>query len=144
MPGATAGRRKAASCALLALAATAQATEPRIGERLYREGLNARSEPIRALVGMPPSPLLGGRAACGACHGGDGRGSPAAPDVRWSALEAGAPSGDGARPYSERTFARSVNEGIDPRGAPVAASMPRYSLSNSEIAALAAFLKTLR
>jgi cytochrome c553 len=112
----------------------------KLGQRLYQEGTNARSEPIRALTGMPPAPLTGTKAACAACHGADARGSAAAPDIRWSVLaRAGAQP-----PYSERLFARAVSEGFSPSGSTLMAGMPRYSLSTREVDALAAYLKSLR
>jgi mono/diheme cytochrome c family protein len=49
----------------------------------------------------------------------------------------------GVKPYDERLFGRAVNEGIDPAGAMIGTAMPRYSLSRAEIAALAAFLRSL-
>jgi mono/diheme cytochrome c family protein len=140
--------RGLALVALLLAAAGASAsamTDKRLGERLYREGLNARGEPLRALVGLPPRPLAGEGAACIACHGIDARGAPlpgaAAPDLRWSAL---APKDSaGVKPYDERLFGRALNEGIDASGGMIGTAMPRYSLSRSEIAALAVFLKSL-
>jgi len=36
-----------------------------------------------------------------------------------------------------------VTEGFDPRGVPLPASMPRYSLSRAEMDALIAYLRTL-
>jgi len=124
-------------------AAEASAPDRRLGERLYRDGLNARAEPIRALVGMPPSPISGARAACGACHEWNPAPGPAsanaAPDLRWSVLAA---AHAGPRPYTEHAFARTVNEGLDPSGSPLSHAMPRYSLSRSELAALVAFLQS--
>ena len=140
-------RSRLALMALMFVAggAGASAADQRLGERLYRDGMNARGEPIRALVGLPPRPLVGAAAACIACHGIDARGAPlpgaAAPDLRWSAL---APEdAAGAKPYDERLFGRAVNEGADATGGMIGTAMPRYSLSRSEIAALAAFLRSL-
>jgi mono/diheme cytochrome c family protein len=129
----------------LTAGAAGAAPDTRLGDRLYREGLNGRGEPVRALVGMPPKPIVGEAAACIACHGIDARGAPlpgaAAPDLRWSAL---APKdGAGVKPYDERLFGRAVNDGIDAAGGMIGIAMPRYSLSRSEIAALAAFLRAL-
>ena len=110
-----------------------------LGRRLFEDGLNARGELVRALTGMPPSPLVGAQAACGACHGSDARGSAAAPDIRWKAL---AISGAAAA-YSERSFARAVSEGLGPSNTLLSTAMPRYSLSNPELAAIAAYLRSL-
>ena len=138
--------RLAAALVLLAASASANAApDKHLGDRLYREGLNARGEPVRALVGLPPRPLAGESAACIACHGIDARGAPlpgaAAPDLRWSMLSP--KDRADVKPYDERLFGRAVNEGVDAAGGMIGTAMPRYSLSRSEIAALAAFLKSL-
>lgn len=123
--------------------------EARLGERIFREGANARGEPILALVGLPPAPLTGEKAACNACHtleaGAAAPAAPgAAPDLRWEALAADAQAKGARTPYNEAAFGRAVSEGIAPAGGQLSAAMPRYSLSRSEIAALAAFLKSPR
>ena len=140
--------------ALVGLAAggtPALASDAELGLRVYAEGRNARGEAIRALVGQPPAPLVGERAACAACHGADARGGPmpgtSASDIRWSDLARSEgharPSGRAHGPYDVRSFTQAVNEGVDPSGGRLGAAMPRYSLSATEIAALIAFLKTL-
>lgn len=128
---------------LLALADPAGAADRRLGERLYREGANARGEPIRSLVGEPPAPFNGAVAACDACHAlrAEPTAEAAAPDLRWSVLVDASRSSGAV--YTEPTFARAVNEGVTPSGRRLSAAMPRYSLSRSEAAALVAFLKSL-
>lgn len=136
--------------ALGAGAVNALGNDAGLGARLYAEGRNARDEPVRALVGQPPSPLVGERSACAACHGADARGGPvpgtSASDVRWSDLARSEgharPNGRAHGPYDARSFAQAVNEGVDPSGGRLGVAMPRYSLSATEIAALIAFLKT--
>jgi mono/diheme cytochrome c family protein len=142
------GSRPAALLALLLTLGAAHAAseaDRKLGERIYRDGLNARGEPVRALVGLPPSPLTGEKAACGACHS-LGTNDPhaardAAPDLAWSAVTDQAAAKGARAPYGEAAFARAVSEGIAPDGGQLSAAMPRYSLSRSEIAALAAYLK---
>jgi mono/diheme cytochrome c family protein len=128
----------------LGAAHAASDADRRLGERIYREGLNARGEPIRALVGLPPAPLAGESAACGACHtlGIDAAAQEgAAPDLAWPALARVAEAKGTRAPYSEAAFGRAVSEGVAPAGGVLSVAMPRYALSHSEIAALAAFLK---
>lgn len=150
---------RAAGALLLAMAAAApigraSAAEPdpvALGRRIFVEGHNERGEPIRALVGTPPSALAGAAVACGNCHGADGRGRPEGgvvpPDITWPELTK--PYGhvrNGGRahgPFDERSFARAVTEGLDPAGQRIDGSMPRFSLSASEMAALSAYLKHL-
>lgn len=143
IPGAMAAVLAATSFA--AGASTAAASDVALGQRLFAEGVNARGEPVRALIGRPPAPLAGETAACARCHPVGSEGT-SAPDLRWASLAQDAAPASGLRPrsaYAERSFARAVTEGVDPRGAPLAASMPRYSLSRTEMDALIAYLRTL-
>ena len=142
-----ADRRRGATLVALLLALgsapAAGAADARLGEKIFREGVNARGEPIRALVGLPPAPLTGEQAACAACHTLDADAAPgAAPGLRWESLAAGAQAKGARAPYGEAAFARAVSEGIAPDGGQLSTAMPRYALSRSEIAALAAFLKS--
>jgi mono/diheme cytochrome c family protein len=140
------GPRAAVLLLAAGTAAAAPEADRRLGERLFRDGLNARGEPVRALVGRPPAPLTGEKAACGACHslGAGAAASDAAPDLAWAALAAAAEAKGARSPYGEAAFARAVSEGIAPAGGPLSTAMPRYALSRSEIAALAAYLKAPR
>jgi ABC-type branched-subunit amino acid transport system substrate-binding protein len=145
---------------LLAAAPVARATETRaaadlpqveLGRRLFHEGTNARGEPVRALLAVSAAPLTGAAVACGNCHGTDGRGRPEGgvlpPDITWEELTKpyGHQHANGRRhgPFNERSFARALSEGIDPAGGRIDAAMPRYSLSATEVAALAAYLRQL-
>lgn len=132
------------AASIVVVADPAAASDRRLGERLYRDGLNARGEPVRSLVGQPPSPFNGAVAACEACHAlqADPAVAAAAPDLRWSALADPSRQPSGVA-YTEPAFARAVNEGVAPSGERLSAAMPRYSLSRSEAAALVAFLKAL-
>ena len=135
--------------ALVAIAAIGSAlgSDDDLGRRLYAEGRNARGDALRSLAGLPPSVLAGERAACIRCHGADARGTNSIPDLRWRELAGrdgrARPAGRLGVRYDARSFAQAVNEGVDPAGAPLGASMPRYSLSATEMAALIDYLKTL-
>ena len=53
-------------------------------------------------------------------------------------------SADRARPaYDETTLLRALNDGVAPDGVPLATPMPRYAFEPQEVAALAAYLRTL-
>lgn len=120
------------------------------GRRLYLEGITPSGEPLRALVGAGGTPLSGAPVACGNCHGADGRGraegAVAPPNLAWEELAK--PYGHAHphrrhRAFDERSLARAVNEGLDPDGNRLDWAMPRYALSRSDVAALAAYLKRL-
>lgn len=157
MPGANARLLGPALCALALAAAGAPGAapvgdaQPELGRRIFLEGRNERGEPIRALLGAQNTALAGAAAACGNCHGADGRGRPEGgvlpPDITWDELTKpyGHVHGAGRQhgPFDERSFARAVTEGIDPTGQRIDGAMPRYALSASEAAALTEYLKRL-
>jgi len=122
-----------------------------LGRRIFLEGRNARDEPIRALVGQQDMALSGAAVACGNCHGADGRGRPEGgvvpPDITWEELTKPyghvRASGRKHGPFDERSFALAITEGTDPAGQRIDSTMPRFSLSVSEVQALTAYLKEL-
>lgn len=132
-------------------AARAGEAELELGRRIFLEGRNERGEPIRVLLGAQNTALAGAAAACGNCHGADGRGQPEGgvlpPDITWEELTKpyGHAHGTGRRhgPFDERSFARAVTEGIDPAGQRIDGAMPRYALPASEACALTDYLKRL-
>jgi hypothetical protein len=68
------------------------------------------------------------------------------PDITWSELTKPYGHVHGARrhpPFDERSVGRAVTDGLDPASQPLDASMPRYSLSRGDLAALVAWLKVL-
>ena len=89
--------------------------------------------------------------ACANCHGADARGrvegGVAAPQILWSHLHKHYPVLGGRfrwRPgYSEETFARALQHGLDPAEQVLAWAMPRYRLQANEIAGLLAHLRAL-
>lgn len=133
------------------------------GERIYYTGTSANG-PIRYNGGnvggmMGGAGMMGGGSlACADCHGNDARGGSHfmhmqfmdAPDIRWSALTEAEHGGDGDHaeggmdhpPYNEFYFKQAVTQGLDPSGAPLDSAMPRWRMSDQDIADLIAFLKT--
>jgi ABC-type branched-subunit amino acid transport system substrate-binding protein len=131
--------------------ASAWSNDEQAGRRLYLEGITPSGEPLRALIGFGQTPLSGQAVACGNCHGADGKGRaeggvlPA--QIDWDELTKpyghSHPGGRRHGPFSEASFLRAVNEGLDPAGNRLDWAMPRYALSRSEAAALIAHLKRL-
>jgi Periplasmic binding protein/Cytochrome c len=127
------------------------------GQSIYRDGLLASGLPLRAIV-QKGVVLNGGDAACVKCHRRSGLGgsegqntirpiagkllfSPVQTETRWRAAPAG---GTVVRPaYTQATLARALREGVDPAGRVLNALMPRYALSDADIAQLHAYLEGL-
>ncbi len=139
-----------AFCALAALAAQPLTEQEQAGQRIYLDAITPSGEPLRGLVGAGQMPLSGAALACGNCHGADGKGRPEAsvlpPDVTWEELSKPYGHAHSARmhgAFTEANLGRALNEGLDPAGHGLDWTMPRYALSRSEVAALAAYLKRL-
>jgi hypothetical protein len=112
--------------------ANAWCADEAAGRRLYLEGVRPSGEPLRALVGFGQTPLSGQAVACGNCHGADGQGRPEGGvlplAIGWEELtkpygHAHASRRHGA--FDERSFARAVNEGLDPAGNRLDWPMPK-------------------
>ncbi len=147
--------------ACLAGAAAAAQTGPDAalvarGEAIYFGTDAALARPGAARVQGAPIPPHA--AACVACHRRSGLGSaestllvpPIAGHLLFNPLSPQTgqrlpwPSRDRTRPaYDEASLARALREGVAPDGVPIAAPMPRYEFTAQEIAALAAYLRTL-
>jgi cytochrome c oxidase subunit II len=125
-----------------------------LGERIFLSGTDGNGNFIpRSAPSMYD--MMFGQAGCAGCHGRDGRGGTVGammesfrtPDIRWGALTSAQSSpGNGQPPvvYDEAGFARAVRDGIDPEGDRVNAPMPQWRLTDAEVAALIAYLKSLK
>lgn len=158
-------QRALAGLALL-LAQGAPATEPPAavlashlaGQSIYRDGLLASGEPVRAVV-QKGVVLEGFEAACVNCHRRSGLGGsegqipvrPIAGRLLFTASQTGfarrravATGAADVRPaYTRASLARALREGIDPTGRVLDALMPRYALGDAEIDQLYAYLAGL-
>jgi mono/diheme cytochrome c family protein len=94
--------------------------------------------------GSPNSGGMMGGGGCASCHGADGRGGTIkmmtgtvikAPDVTHGAL---VKSG-----FTDVTIGRAVRDGLDESGQPLDEAMPRWQMSNTDLAATIAYLKGL-
>jgi mono/diheme cytochrome c family protein len=130
----------------------------RVGRSIYRDGLLASGQPLRATVQKGVA-LNGEAAACVNCHRRSGMGgsegqsnvrpiagrlltssSQAALARRWPGFVGAAAE----RPaYTVDSLARALREGLDATGRPLDALMPRYALSDEEVAELHTYLEGL-
>lgn len=141
---------------------------PDPGERLYREGIlpSGRPAPI-VLAGTGVAP--GTTFSCASCHTRSGvppmdEGNPVRPlpvngarlyQPRWWNLPG--LTGDERRQllpprmqtppvrpaYTDETLARAIRDGVDPTGRALGPGMPRYPLSDPDMAVLVGYLKRL-
>lgn len=166
--GRTAARWTAVALAAWSAAAAAaegpgQAAAIAAGKRIYEKGLLASGEALRAeRDGMVMS---GASAACIQCHRRSGmggyEGGAVVPPVAGPMLfNAPPPSADSRRrrapgvrlidyhfrtrpAYTDAALARAIRDGVSPAGHRFDYLMPRYSLGDDDLAALAAYLKSL-
>lgn len=133
------------------------------GERIYFTATSDRGTRI-TYTGGPGTGMMmgGGNLTCASCHGPDARGGRHrmhmdvmdAPDVRWSVLageaagqgEAGAHEDEHTEAqggYDLETFRQAVVAGKHPDGEPLSRDMPRWRMSDEDLADLAQYLQTL-
>ena len=143
---------------VLAVEAPDRAAPNRAGQSIYRDGLLASGQPVRATV-QKSVVLKGADAACAKCHRRSGLGGsegqnvirPIAGKLLFSPTHAertgwfaASTKGATGRPaYTRATLARALREGVDPAGRALDPLMPRYALSDADIAQLKAYLEGL-
>lgn len=131
------------------------------GERIYYTGTSSTDSisysggdfsPMTGRGMMGRSVMRGISLACADCHGSDAKGGQHlmhmqimdAPDIRWTTLTSAEEGGHAMAhdPFTPETFAQAVREGIDPAGGPLDLAMPRWQMSDQDIADLIEFLQT--
>jgi len=163
----------AAACMLETPVSSKSAPSPdpaALGERIYKTGIGVSGRPIAA-IGLSGEEVLAPQFRCVSCHRASGYGSkeggvyvaPVVAPVLYQPLhpdrarafsgmyyqdQSGAVKGRlnqaRTRPaYDLESLGRLLRTGIDPAGNPVPHAMPRYKLSDRDVAALDAWLRTL-
>jgi hypothetical protein len=130
-----------------------------MGQRMYRDGVLPSGSPLLGKLANGAM-LQGPDAACVKCHRRSGLGgsegriavrpisgrllfeAPALPDTRHPTSPY-ATVVETRPPYTPATLARALREGVNSAGKSLDALMPRFALSDGEVAALTAYLKTL-
>jgi cytochrome c oxidase subunit II len=123
------------------------------GERIYFTGVDANGPIPRSVAG---GGMMGydtmGALACADCHGQDGRGGRVTtlsgtidvPDIRYSALTQGHMEGTETVPgWTDADIARAIRDGIDPDDQSLMAPMPRWHMTDADVADVIAYLKEL-
>jgi len=118
------------------------------GREIYHRGTSPADEEITALLVGPAVEVPGEILPCVNCHGTNGRGQPEGngnpTDIRWEALtrphSVRHATGREHPPYTESFFVRAVTAGVDPAGNRLHVAMPRYRMSEPDMADLVAYL----
>jgi cytochrome c553 len=153
-PAAFARQAALLGLAILMLASSAASSATPTVERIYRDGVLPSGQPLRAR--QHGVPLIGRDAACVNCHRRSGFGMDEG-SVHVGALArrvgpagSDAITADGAgntlrenSAYTPAALALALREGIAANGRELDPLMPRYCLSDAEIASLHAYLSTL-
>ncbi len=115
------------------------------GKHIYTKGESTSSRIITATVSTSDAPASASILPCIQCHGVDGRGiGIIAPDINWDALVDPAGHEHPQRkhgPYDLSFFAKAIVEGTDPAGNDFEATMPRYTMTDADMADLIAYLR---
>ena len=115
------------------------------GKHIYTQGESLSNRIITASVATSEAPTSASILPCIQCNGADGRGiGIISPDINWSALVA---PGGHEHPqrkhdaFDETSVVKAIVGGVDPAGNDLEATMPRYTMSNADMADLIAYLK---
>ena len=135
----------------------------KIGERMYRDGILSSGEPMRALV-QGDVPVDSTMFSCVSCHLRSGLGSlegqvvtypvdgitlfnpiTKAWNMRWvsGSKYARAMTGVFRSAYNDETLATAIRGGVNPDGKVLNYTMPRYPLSDKDMAIMIFYLKNL-
>lgn len=121
------------------------------GKRIYTQGVGDSPSPIQAVLGGGGSRIPGSLMPCSSCHGPDGQGRPEGgvtpSNITWDVLARSLTSGERLarqRPAYDLTSLRhAITEGVDPAGHKLGLSMPRFVMSQNDLANLMAYLRLL-
>lgn len=124
-----------------------------IGQQIFYTGASATGPIPRTVAGGGMTGLgMMGNVACVDCHGEDGRGgrvgmmfgSVDIPDIRYSSLStARSEEGTTIPAWTDSDIARAIRDGIEPNGQPLKAPMPRWAMTDAELADVISYLKEL-
>ena len=121
------------------------------GRQIYQQGESRSGAPITALVSRGATPITASLLPCSGCHGEDGKGRPEGgvkpSDITWNSLTASyGHEHDYARSHAafdEMSLARAVILGRDPGDNELDTAMPRYSMAESDMQDLVAYIKRI-
>ena len=116
-----------------------------VGERVFLSGVGTDGQAIpHSASRVSQGSLMMGGGGCASCHGADGRGGTIkmmagtaidVPDITYDALI--------AEGFTDATIGEAIRDGVDEAGKPLDEAMPRWRMSDPDLAATIAYLKTL-
>lgn len=121
------------------------------GEQIFTHGSSPSGDAITAYVGAESVALPASVVPCASCHGEDGRGRPEGgvvpSDITWAHLtKSYGHRHDYGRTHpafdSESVIA-AITHGVDPAGNTLSDVMPRYDMSQQDMAALLGYIQRL-
>lgn len=123
------------------------------GQQIFYTGATDSGPIPRTIAGGGMTGLgMMGNVACVDCHGEDGRGgrvgmmfgSVDIPDIRYSTLsKPRSEEGTTIPAWTEGDIARAIRDGVEPNGQSLRAPMPRWAMTDAEIADVISYLKEL-
>jgi ABC-type branched-subunit amino acid transport system substrate-binding protein len=121
------------------------------GKYVYETGKSRSRRIITADLQRGEPPVPAEILPCKSCHGVDGRGAEDYTDVaplniNWYAMVQSGPHAHSKRSHAafdEASVARSIVDGLDPDGNSLDPAMPRYNISDDDMADLIAYLKVM-
>jgi ABC-type branched-subunit amino acid transport system substrate-binding protein len=124
--------------------------QERAGKRIYVEGESPSGRALRAIIAGGTT-VAASVVPCASCHGADGlgraEGGLSPPELIWPELmkSYGHAHENGRRHpgFDERSLARAITSGVDSGGNALDGVMPRYAISQQDLASLIAYLKIL-
>ena len=119
------------------------------GKRIYVGGESESGTPINAIVSRGGTAISASILPCVGCHGDDGRGRPEGgvvpSDITWNKLTASYGHehayGRSHPPFDERSVAAAIIAGVDPASNALDTTMPRYDISETDMADLIVYLQ---
>lgn len=125
--------------------------EERRGKQIYVKTVSPSGREITARVGKSQMVAPGVSLPCINCHGHDGVGlvesGVTATTITWEELTKPYGvrhiTGREHPPYTEETLARAISQGLDPAGRELDVSMPRYTMSEADMADLIAYIRRI-
>jgi cytochrome c oxidase subunit 2 len=123
-----------------------------MGQQIYYTGADAAGPIPRTVTGGSMGYGMMANTACVGCHGEDGRGGRLGmmfgtleiPDIRYSTLTATrTEEGTSTPAWTDTDIVRAVRDGVEPNGQALQAPMPRWAMSDADLADVIAYLKEL-